>query len=321
MQASLKARHNSANFVIKRLMFKCKLNKLGIFQNNFHILAYHMISDAPNGFFPEESMHNFAEQVEYLKNNYDVISLEEIVERISAGRSIRRCAAITFDDGFRDNYEKAFPVLKKCRIPATIFLTTGFIEKGAVPWFIELRHLFMCAAKSRFEINLGEQEVSFPLEGFLEKRAASDKLMRYLQACPNEERLSILRSLPFLLGVESPKELQSLMLTWDQIREMSQNGIHFGAHTITHPILSQVSLDVMRSEIKGSKTAIEEKVGRDVKAFAYPFGRKEHYPKSAPKVLKELGFTCAVTTELGANSASTPMYELNRSRPWELSFV
>ncbi len=306
---------------VKALIVKSRLPKLRFLLNHFPILAYHMISESPNGFFPEDSLHDFALQIGYLKKNYDVLSLEEIAERISEGKSVRRCAAITFDDGFRDNYEKAYPILKRYQIPATIFLTTGSIDNKEAPWFIKFRFLFMHSQKSCLDIGLGGETTNFPLANAHDRRRASDRLMRYLQTCPNEERLRVLNALPTLLEVEPTGNLDMLMLTWEQIREMSRNGIHFGAHTITHPVLSQISTEIMRLEIESSKAVIEEKTGRAVKTFAYPFGRKEHYPRNAPAVLKDLGFTCAVTTEPGENAANAPLYELKRSKPWEMSFV
>jgi hypothetical protein len=312
---------NTAKSLIKNLVFRCRLHRLRFFRNECYILAYHMICDEPNGFFPESSLETFIKQIKYLIQNYRVLPLVEIAQRMSGGKSVRRCAAVTFDDGFRDNYEKAFPILKQLQIPATIFLTTGFVESGQAPWFIEFRYLFMQTPKSRLEIKLAGQTQSFPLANPLEKRSASDMLMNYMQSCPNEERLSILRLLPSILDVDLTDRLQSLMLTWDQIREMSQNGISFGAHTVTHPVLTRISPDTLRREVSGSKATIEEKTGLSVNVFAYPFGKRGHYPRSAPMVLKDLGFLCAVTTEPGANSPNTPIYELKRSHPMEMSFV
>jgi peptidoglycan/xylan/chitin deacetylase (PgdA/CDA1 family) len=297
------------------------LYKLRHILNDCYILVFHMISEEPNGFFPENSLHGYTKQLEYLRKNYDVISLEEVAKRISCGRSVRRCAAITFDDGFRDNYHRAYPLLKKFQVPATIFLTPDYIEKGEAPWFVKFRHYFMNTSKNRLELELGGQIASFSLRDPSEKRNASDKLMGYLQACPNEERLAILKDLPSLLAVDSARELQGLMLTWDQIREMSKNGIHFGAHTMTHPVLSQIGPEIMRYEIGASKEIIAEKIDRPINTFAYPFGRKDHYPPNAPKLLKELGFTCAVTTIPGTNSLNTHIYELKRSFPWEMAFI
>lgn len=309
------------NKAVKRLLFRSMIYRLRYLLNSCYILPYHMISIQPNGFFPEDSLNDFVRAIKYLKQNYHVISLEEIAIRISLAKSVRGCAAITFDDGFRDNYENAYPILRQYQIPATIFLTAGYIENGDAPWFIKLRYAFMRTANASIEIELGGKLVRLSLCDDSAKRSSSDRLMTYLQTCPNEERLSLLQTLPSLLGVSLEKDPHSLMLTWDQIIEMSHSGISFGAHTMTHPILSRVSFEIMRSEIQSSKTLIEQKIGRNVNTFAYPFGRKAHYPNKAPNLLKDLHFLCAVTTEPGTNSFHTSPFELKRSRPWELSFA
>jgi peptidoglycan/xylan/chitin deacetylase (PgdA/CDA1 family) len=110
------------------------------------------------------------------------------------------------------------------------------------------------------------------------------------------------------------------MLSWEQVREMGRHGISFGAHTVTHPVLSRVDTDILRFEIETSRVEIEDKAALPVKTFAYPFGRKQHYPQSAPIILKSLGFACAVTTEPGSNGSDSKLYELKRSAPWDLLF-
>ncbi len=305
----------------KRFLFRSRLHKLSHSKDNFHILAYHMIAEHPNGFYPETSYEAFARQIEYLKRNYNVLSLEEIVRRASQMKSVRRCVAVTFDDGFRDNYEKAYPVLKQLQLPATIFLTTGCIEKAEIPWFIRFRSLFLNTRKDRLEIELGGGVEAFSMPGRNERLAVSDRVMGYLQTCSNERRISILELLPSLLGIAPAREMTSPMLTWDQIREMSGNGISFGAHTVTHPVLSRINPNSLLCEIQSSRDTIENKARCPVKTFAYPFGRKEHYPRETPSLLRCLGFLCAVTTEPGVNSSASDPYELKRSGPWELSLL
>jgi peptidoglycan/xylan/chitin deacetylase (PgdA/CDA1 family) len=309
---------HSLNSAVKDLLFSSRLYKLLRLQNRFYILAYHMVSNHLNGFFPEISVREFERQIRHLNENYSVISLEEAADRMSKGRSVRGCVAITFDDGFRDNYTIAYPILKKYKMPATIFLTTGFVETGETPWFIVFRSLFANTSKDRLDIELGGHTSVFSWSSLDEKKTVSDRLMLYLQTCSNDERFSILKALPGRLGVGPSGEKQSLMLTWEQVREMSRNGISFGAHTVTHPVLSQITPDALRFEIGTSKATIEAKTDRPVTTFAYPFGRKQHYPEEACVVLKSLGFTCAVTSEPGTNGRSSAPYELKRSAPWDL---
>jgi len=122
-----------------------------------------MIVDKTNGFYPETSTSDFEKQIAHLARNYKIISLDEIVDRVKTKKSLRRCVAITFDDGFRDNYEKAYPILKKYNVPATIFLLTGCIQNGEAPWFIRFRHVFMKTQKEHFQQFQEDKKVIIPL--------------------------------------------------------------------------------------------------------------------------------------------------------------
>jgi len=292
-----------------------------LLQNKGYILCYHMIVDRPNGFFPQTSLQDFTRQIEYLSRHCSVIPLYEMVERLTKSKSVRGCVAITFDDGFRDNYAIAYPVLMKYNLPSTIFLTTGYIETGEMPWFIRLRSFFMHFPYNRMSIDLGARHIEFSMTSPHEKRAASDVVMEYLQSCRDEDRLQLLQRLPLDLSDLSLTRTERYMLNWQEIREMSRNGVTFGVHTVTHPVLSCVSEPVFRYEIGVSRKTIEERTGQPADVFAYPFGRKEHYPPYAPMVLKELGFKCALTTEPGGNTCRVNIYELKRSSPRDLLLI
>lgn len=280
-----------------------------------------MIVNEPNGFYPETSTRDFERQIAHLAKNYKVISLDEIVERVKKRNSLRGCVAITFDDGFKDNYENAYPILKKYDVPATIFLTTGYIEDGTAPWFIKIRYIFMKTPKTYFELSLGNKTISLPMRTREEKFLASDRAMAYLKGLPNEERISLLKRLCEELGVNEFRELNNLMLTWEQIKEMSANGISFGAHTVNHPVLSRVPLNIAEREIFESKRTIEEKIGRPVTTFAYPFGKKAQYRPELFPMLERLQFRCAVITEPGTNNHHTHPFELKRCAPWEVGVL
>lgn len=279
-----------------------------------------MIVDEPNGFYPEVSKIDFEWHLAYIAKNYKIISLDEVVERIKNRNSLRGRVVITFDDGFQDNYKNAYPLLKKYNVPATIFLTSGFIEERIIPWFIKLRHIFMKTQKTHFQFPLNDKNQSFSMRTKQEKLGASDKMMAYLKDCPDEKRMLLIDSLCEQLGVIEFQEFSNLMLTWEQIREMSEDGIFFGAHTVTHPVLTRISLDTVEKEIRQSKEAIEVRTGKPVTSFAYPFGKIAHYSAEFFPILRKFKFSCAVTTEIGTNSHKTNLFELSRPA-WEQFFM
>jgi len=307
--------------LIKQLLFKTNLYKFSSLQNRFYIIPYHMIVDEPNGFYPETSTADFEKQIAHLVKNYKVISLDEIVERVKTKKSLRLCVVITFDDGFRDNYEIAYPILRKYNIPATIFLTTEYIENGTAPWFIKLRYIFMKTQRTHLQLFHNGTTISSHMHTRDEKSAASDKAMAYLKDCHDQDRLILLDRLYEELGLNGFERLNDLMLTWNQIKEMAENDISFGAHTVNHPILSRIPLDKAKYEIVESKKRIEENIGEAVTSIAYPFGKKAHYSSDLFPVLEKVGFKCAVTTETTTNTYDTNLFALSRSAPWELSIV
>ena len=280
-----------------------------------------MVVNEPNGFYPETSILDFEKQIAHLAKNYKIVTLDEIVDRVRNRDSIRGRVAITFDDGFKDNYENAYPILKKYNIPATIFLITGYVENGIAPWFIKLRYIFMKTEQTYFQLRSNDEIISYSMRSREEKFATSDKVMAYLKDSPDEEKLLLLDRLCKQLVVNEFDGLNNLMLTWDQIKEMSENGISFGAHTVNHPVLSRITVEEVEKEIRESKEVIEARIEKPVTAFAYPFGKKTEYSNKIIEVLRKFGFKCSVTSEYGTNDFHTNLFELRRSLPWEVSFL
>jgi hypothetical protein len=160
-----------------------------------------------------------------------------------------------------------------------------------------------------------------PLENAHLRKIASDQAMTALQECPGREREELFHQFAEALGINPLESAKGMMLTWEQIRKMSADQISFGAHTVTHPVLSRLDPAAIEDEISRSKKHIEMETGKAVKAFAYPFGKTRHFTPETPTILKRLGFLCAVTTERGTNTFQTDPYQLRRSNPWPLSLV
>jgi peptidoglycan/xylan/chitin deacetylase (PgdA/CDA1 family) len=306
---------------VKQTLFRTGAYRLNGISNRYYVLPYHMVVNEPNGFYPATSILNFEKQIAHLAKNYKIVTLNEIVDRVRNRDSIRRCVAITFDDGFRDNYENAYPILRKVNVPATVFLATHCVETGAAPWFIKLRYVFMKTAKTDYQPVLNGKSISLQMRTKEEKYAASEIIMTYLKHCSDGERISLLNRLVEELGIRDFGGLDNLMLNWDQIREMSEHGISFGAHTVSHPVLAAIPIDEAEREISESKKTIEGRIGKPVGSFAYPFGKRDDYKPEIFPILERLQFRCAVTTETGINNYSTSPFELNRFVPWELSMT
>jgi len=292
------------------------------------ILMYHRVNDEVGKFVDLHGLRvktsNFERQIKYLAANYRVISLKTLVEELKSGNITKdRQIVITFDDGYQDNYWKAYPVLKKYAVAATIFLTADYIEIEKEFWWDEVQRFVW--DKRHEEIIVDFLSLEYRLETDENRLSAYRELywkLRYMNLVDRERMLEIFRAQSGECQVN--QKYKSLFLSWIQVLEMAQNDISFGAHTCLHPVLSQLALTEMKTEIVESKRIIESNLGEEIPFFAYPFGKKEDFNEKTKAVLKEAGFHCACSTIYGANKEGTDLFELKRIpvRNWDfITFV
>jgi peptidoglycan/xylan/chitin deacetylase (PgdA/CDA1 family) len=255
----------------------------------------------------------FEEQMAYLRKHFSVLSLYELLQG-SQDRSLpSNSVAVTFDDGYRDNYTFALPILKKYRIPATIFLTTGCIETGQVLWFDKILLAFRKTTRLRLEVDDSFEPISWRTTQ--ERLAAATKILRQLRERPDDDKDAMLPIILDSLGVRETIADEEMMLTWEQVREMYDHGISFGSHTVTHPILSRCSEKRILSELTASKHTIEEQIENEVDTLAYPSGRKIDFSEMTIRLAKEAGYRGAVTILAGPNNEGEDPFLLRRDAP------
>ncbi|MDR3088526.1 MAG: polysaccharide deacetylase family protein [Desulfobulbaceae bacterium] len=268
------------------------------------LLTYHSFADkstdALNGAQP---IRLFRQQMDFLRRNYQIVSLEEGWQRLKAGDPAwPPFAAVTIDDGFADNYQFAFPVLQEFAIPATIFLATDFIDTGRMPWPTRLGMIMDAALLPRMEFPFAA-----PIATRQEKIAAFIRLKNSLAVLPPLERFIHLDELAARLHVK--REAAFAPLSWRQIREMRDAGIHFGSHTEFHSILPNIDAATRKQEALVSKKRLEEELKAECRLLAYPNG---DYDKMTCETVAACGYALAVSQENGANGAATPPLALHR---------
>jgi peptidoglycan/xylan/chitin deacetylase (PgdA/CDA1 family) len=256
----------------------------------------------------------FARHMRHVAEHFSVLTVDALVDLLADGRLPRRAVAITFDDGYRDNLVCAAPILARHGLPATVFLATGFIGTGAIAWFDELALAFRDTTADAVITPWGDVLGLATLDERL--RALAVALGR-LKRSPDDERREAMERLVERLGGVDRGFARTLMLGWDDVRRLRAGGFSIGAHTVTHPILSRVSVERAAAEILGSRTIIEAECGVAPRAFAYPNGRRGDYDDTVVRLVREAGFACALTTRFGVNTPATPRYELRRGGPWE----
>jgi peptidoglycan/xylan/chitin deacetylase (PgdA/CDA1 family) len=276
------------------------------------IVTYHHIGTKNDDFLLNRiSTSEFEKQMRYLKETHEVISLEKLQHALIEKKTLpKRAAIVTFDDGYKDNYMEAFPILKKYKIPATIFLTTGYIETDNVFWWNIIGYILCNTRLKTIELE-GFGDISPPPKEnmFYSLRMTYQKFKRI----PDEKKKRLIELLIQKSGVDVPKDFgKNLMLSWDNIREMNENGIDFGAHTVTHSILTNLPLSQAKFEIVESKKILEKKLDKPVTSFCYPNGFASDYNSDIIQLLKDNGYLCSVTSIPKMVNTNSDLFELGR---------
>ena len=278
------------------------------------ILCAHRVISTADPFFPGIRQEQFAAEVRYLARHHRVLPLDEVVEAILNGRPLPRGAvAITFDDGFADNFYLAYPILQRYGVPATVFLVAESVETGSVPWPERVAYLLQRTERESLEISLPEPRM-FSLRSQTEKLETLATLQTLLKTCSTEVRRRAVAELEARLSIGPD---QGMMLTWEQCRRMGQSGISFGTHTLTHPILSQTDPAEVKHEVATSTALIEARLGRRVRYFAYP---DDDFCRVAVEAVEAAGIEAAFAGAHRVGPASVDRFTVWR-RPWDLGPV
>jgi peptidoglycan/xylan/chitin deacetylase (PgdA/CDA1 family) len=281
------------------------------------ILAYHRVLDDDPDTFPFDNelisatTADFRRQMEFARSNFNVVSFRDLEECERNERPWpERALVVTFDDGYRDNYTQAFPILKELRLPATIFIATGHVGRTELFWWDLIAYCFLQTPLQSLTL----PEVSptpLPLSTRAERRDAINHTLAWIKLVPEETKSDFLSRLPVESDVSLPG-VERMLLSWDEIREMAQHGIEFGGHTVTHPVLSQVSAERLEEEVRQSKRDIEERLGTKACAFSYPVGQEESFGDAAQRAVERAGYSFAVSYREGTATPLSDRYALPR---------
>jgi len=286
-------------------------------QPNARILYYHRVNDDKDPFFPAISTALFDEEMRFVSRHYRVVSLSELLNRLD-DNSTEPVVAITFDDGYRDNYLNAFPVLERYGLPATIFLTTGSMDTGEPLWFEQMALGFKRSTREWIDLELGMPQ-RYPMRTQAERLDANGRVFGFLRKASDSQRREWLAHILDQLAVRDSGERKDKMLTWDQVRTMRSRRIDFGGHTVTHPFLSRMPGEQVQWEMAECKRRIEEELQFPAEHFAYPNGREEDFGAWNKELIRKVGYRAAVSTIWGINDHSTDRMALRRGGPWEES--
>jgi peptidoglycan/xylan/chitin deacetylase (PgdA/CDA1 family) len=274
------------------------------------ILTYHRFSESDES--EATSARAFAGQLAYLVAHYRLVPLSFIAERLASGLDLpARVAAITIDDGYCDAYQIAFPLLRRYRAPATIFVVADFVARRTWLWPDKLRYVTWHTREPELEATTGDGTLRLALGDRASRLEAAGRVNAMLKTLPNEAKDAALDCLAARLGVRLPDlpPEQFSSVTWDELREMNAAGLEVGSHTLTHPILTQVSEEQLQREVRESRLQLEARLGQKVDLFCYPNG---DYNARVQREVARAGYRCAVTTEYGLNERGSYPLTLRR---------
>ena len=236
--------------------------------------------------------------------------LNEALARMS-GRNPSRFACLTFDDGYRDNYEIAFPLLRYWDVPATIYITTGFIEGTALAWWYGVQAIL--DQYPIFNVRYEDHQVSWPTANRVQKHIAYQAICAKLRTATPTVYASIVNNLQQDYAIDFRRISMEQMLTPEMVRELAASDqIELGAHTVAHPVLSTLPLIDARMEMIDSKQRLESLCGQPVHHFAYPYGDRAAVNSTVQTLAEECGFRSAALAYGGPIYRDSDRYALPR---------
>lgn len=234
------------------------------------------------------------------RSGVDVVSLDEMHDRLAAGNFARRFVCITFDDGYRDVMQWAYPLLRKYEMPFALYIATSFPERLGELWWTALEAVI--ARNERVALTIEGREQVLSCGSVEQKRAAFDVAYAYLRSLKTEDALRrVIRDLCAVYGIDIVSFCRELCMDWDEIGRMARDPlVTIGAHTVNHVMLRKVPSDAtVRAEMGESRAAIEAAIGVKPDHLAYPVGDPTSAGPREFRIAAELGFKTAVTTRPG----------------------
>jgi peptidoglycan/xylan/chitin deacetylase (PgdA/CDA1 family) len=310
------------------------------FDKKAMILVYHRVAEANvDPWALGVSPAHFAQHLQVLKTIANPVSLQDLVKAKSDRELPPRPVCITFDDGYADNLYAAKPALESYRVPGTVFVTPGYLGVPENLWWDELAKLVLDPASRQEELNLTlngyHYAYAFPAEEAEAGGPDPHSKWRAWEKAPGPRQkayLAIYGMLVKLSDGEREKALEQLRrgatpyadrrqhrcLTEDELSALAEGEwVEIGAHTLTHPVLADLTPDQQQHEIGGSKRRLEALTGKNISSFAYPYGKKNHYTRHTVSTVKANGFTYACSNFGGLVTRSSNRFTLPRFQPMD----
>jgi peptidoglycan/xylan/chitin deacetylase (PgdA/CDA1 family) len=259
----------------------------------------------------------FEQQLKHICQYYRPIALRDLIACYEKGIAPPHHAlAVTFDDGFANNYSIAYPLLRRYGVPFTVFLTTGLIDRpGAQLWTERVKRAIFLYPGDAVVLPLLGEEARYSLTSARTRAAAAREVLLTLKSLPVAQRNAGVEAIERVCGhapIGADERERYDFLSWEQILEMASAGVEFGSHTVDHPILATLDTAALHTEINESKRRIEESLERPCYAFAYPNGSAADYGQREMRALRAAGYRCALSLRFTVNGRHPDLFQLDR---------
>ncbi len=278
-----------------------------------NILTYHRVLAQPDAFRAAEPTADvFDWQMRLLATHFTPLSLADALAHLDAGTLPKRAVCVTFDDGYADNLSVALPILKQWKIPATVFVSTDFLNGGRM-W-----NDTVIESVRRFEgdqLDLREYDLPvLDMRNYQAKRTALREIIIAIKHRPQIQRSAAVDALAAQVN-DLPNDL---MMSDQQVQQMSEAGVEIGAHTLSHPILTTLDDATLEREITGSRAYLQNLLNKPIRYFAYPNGKRgPDYDQRERDLVKRLGFAATLSTNWAVAHPGSDRWQLPRFTPWD----
>jgi len=283
------------------------------------VLTYHRIGNADHDLFDpgvfSATEDELDEQISYLKKHVSLITIQEakaFIEGTLNEDNRRSRVLITFDDGYLDNYEKAFPILRSHGVQGVFFLPTSMIGSCHIPWWDHIAYLMNTARKRLFRLHYPAGLVVDVDKDGVTKSLRN--VLKLYKSANNTDPEQFIRDLKEHAQGENPPGTLRRFIGWDEAREMVRGGMAIGSHTHSHRVLTQLGIEQQRLELMESRAKLKEKLGSEVDALAYPVGNVTSFSGQTQDLALEAGYRVAFSKHGGVNLPKT-------TRPYDVKRV
>jgi peptidoglycan/xylan/chitin deacetylase (PgdA/CDA1 family) len=282
------------------------------------VLNYHRIGNAEDDLFDpgvfSATAEEFDNQIAYLKRRLSLVTLDEalaFLDGTSEDKTPRCRVLMTFDDGYLDNYEIAYPILRSQGVQGVFFLTTGMVGSCELPWWDRIAYLVKTARRRRFSLHYpAKLAIDIDKSGL---RKSLNTILKAYKQPNNYDSARFVRELTEESKGDDPIGTARRFLNWDEAREMSKNGMEIGSHTHLHSVLSRLEPERKLEELSKSRAILKEQLGIEADALAYPFGGRTSFTDQTQKLAREAGYRAAFSFYGGTNlPGKTNPYDVKR---------